>query len=172
MLIIAEKDLPYFTKVCDFAERTKQSEKLWQQLWYLHLYCDKEIPEVRPYRCGACWFHWTRGLVAAVTVECPRCNGMNVAGLDPRSSFRGETNGTGRCRLFYDSAPASFTFSLDGLREGGRWEQMFFGGLIYHGNQAGWEMSDGRIIPEGYGVETFNVQIGFDRDSNPWTINT
>ena len=90
------------------------------------------------------------------------------------------------CRVFPDSAPASFSFSLSKIvaaRQPGDLpprlgehrpgpQHWFSGGLIYHGDQSGWAMSDGRVIPPGYGVETFSVAFGVDVNANPWSIHT
>lgn len=79
---------------------------------------------------------------------------------------RGKT----RCLLGFDSAPASFGFSMEIQNHEGVYEHWFSGGLIYFGDQSGWIMRDGREIPPGYGVETFTVRIG--EHKSPWSIHT
>jgi hypothetical protein len=78
-----------------------------------------------------------------------------------------------RFMLMRDSSPASFYFVVSRLADDDvtyvRW---FNGGLIYHGDQSGWTMRDGTVIPPGYGVETFSVRLTSGRNENPWSMHT
>lgn len=58
------------------------------------------------------------------------------------------------CTLLADFAPASFEVI---------WSIGMVGGLIYHGNQAGWSDSDTYQEP-------FSVRLG--RSDNPWSVHT
>lgn len=62
-------------------------------------------------------------------------------------------------RLTPDWAPASFYFAgSNGLQ----------GGLIYHGDQAGWPLRDGSVIPAGHAVDPLSVTL----TPALWSIHT
>lgn len=131
----------YFEKVLRFARATDQLPKLLKELWRLH----------------------TFGQAREVPDQPPAF--AEGCGQFPPPEWTKYGDQT-QCFLHSDFAPASFYFVLE--KGGQRW---FNGGLIYHGKQAGWTMPNGQVIPEGFGVETFNVQL-VSSPENPWSINT
>lgn len=68
-------------------------------------------------------------------------------------------------KLWRDFAPASFALLVEKRRETGtgEWYTLFNGGLIYHGNTAGWG--------EGEDCPPFSVRID-DLNTNPWSVHT
>lgn len=120
MLKIANEE--HFARVCDFAQRTGQSEQLWEQLLYLHQYADQ------PDAGAGDLTGWCKG---NMTVE-----------LRP------------------DWAPASFNFSAVNNVTREFW---FTGGLIYHGDQRGWDEKDEYVDP-------LSVRIG--HNNSAWSIHT
>lgn len=132
-------DIEYMRKCVAFARAKDRLPALLEQLWRLHTFGERG-PD-RPPEC--------RDLIL---YDVPRWIGHGLTTV---------------CRLTYDSAPASFGFSIS--KNGQHW---FSGGLIYHGDQSGWTMRDGRVIPPGYGVETFSVSFGVDHAATPWSMHT
>jgi len=140
MLVIS--DIEYFQKVCDHAERHNLGEAFWRQIYKLHVMYDRAdglLPNIKYYEPGQRVMPTTWG------VAC-----------------KGEYQTT----LYKDFSPASFQFVITRIADN---TQILNGGLILHGPQGGWELSDGRTIPDGYGVETFSVSLV---PENGWAIHT
>jgi hypothetical protein len=176
MLIIDKTNIEHFTKVTNFAASTKQAEFLWTQLLYLHHWRDPQVSETRKYWCKTCDFGYVAGADFTVVPSCPSCQvGRPAMWSSIREKdgavLQGATASATCCRLTYDSAPASFSFALYGWSEDKKdWIFTFNGGLIYHGNQAGWETRGGYVIKNGEGIDTFSVRLG--DDPNPWSVHT
>lgn len=75
------------------------------------------------------------------------------------TQWASHVRGKSGVQLHYDSAPASFYLVWTGLRSG------MNGGLIYHGNQAGWSTDNVYVDP-------FSVQLCPDPSGNPWQVHT
>lgn len=84
--------------------------------------------------------------------------------------YKAWCKGTKRVDLYRDSAPASFYFVIFSKPEPTSADLWFNGGLIYHGNQAGWERPDGSVIQPTEREETFSVRLG--QSENPWSVHT
>lgn len=147
MLIIRENVQEYFYKVCAFAaaKGPEHSFWLWEQLWYLHTWGDRELDTQQCHRCGET--------------------------VGPR----GKMAGISRCIISADFAPASFGFDIQRRKDpNDPWCEDFWhaftGGLIYHGDQSGWINRDGSIIQPGERSETFSVNLV--QPDNPWSIHT
>ena len=134
------RDRDYLRRVVSFAEAKGLMRELLDRLWYLHTYADVSDRSSLP-------------------AEPPKVASWEAF---PGPEWLQHASGK-RCvtTIGPDSSPASFWVS---------WSIGMGGGLIYHGNQAGWQMRDGKVIPEGYGVETFSVRLG--HSDNPWLVHT
>jgi hypothetical protein len=179
MLVIdSDHSREYFARVTKFAADTQQEEFLWDRLLYLHHFRDPEIPRARKYWCRTCEFGYIAGPGDAEASNwedaVPACPSCHVGKPKFRSKViegdRGMTAGITRCKLCYDSAPASFSFILDTWTDGA-WRFMMNGGLIYHGRQTGWALRNGYVIKDGEGVPNFSVRFG-DDSPNPWSVHT
>lgn len=74
-----------------------------------------------------------------------------------------EEKGLCRVELTKDFAPASFNVNWYKKTKNGDYVHWFNGGLIYHGDQTGWD-------DKGVYRDPFSVRIG--DDENPWDIHT
>jgi hypothetical protein len=74
-----------------------------------------------------------------------------------------EEKGLCRVELYKDSSPASFAIRWYKRKEDGTYEYWFNGGLIFHGDQTGWD-------EKGEYVDPFAVRLV--ADNNPWGIHT
>lgn len=173
MLVIdSDHSREYFAKVTKFAADTNQEEFLWEQLLYLHHFRDPEITESRKYWCKTCEFPYIAGTDQSNVPNCPSCSvGWPRIYSEIEKGRRGATACITRCKLAYDSAPASFSFLLETWSRDAGWRFMMNGGLIYHGRQTGWALRNGYIIKDGEGVPNFSVRFG-DDSVNPWSIAT
>lgn len=144
MLAVLNPD--YLKRVMKFARDKNLMPALMRELWHLHTYAchdDEDIPAFDP--------NMPLDFAPAL--------------LPPSWSHYGRRTS---CNLGWDGAPASFSISMH-RKDGSYW---FNGGLIYHGDQSGWVMSDGTVIPPGYGVETWSVAFGVDTKARPWSLHT
>lgn len=140
--MLVVSNIEHMRKCLDFAARKQQLPQLLERLWFLHTYA-----------CGVD--------SAAIPV-------LSEAELESfPACWQAVDASTTVCRLYVDFAPASFGFTIS--KRGELW---FGGGLIYHGNQAGWALADGSEIPAGYGVETFSVELTRNATDNPWSVHT
>lgn len=180
MLVISgEHSIEYFTKVTKFAADTQQDEFLWERLLWLHHFRDPEIPRARKYWCRTCEFPYIADPGDdehdAWEDRVPACPSCSVGKPRIRSQIiendRGMTACITRCKLSYDSAPASFSFVLDTWSKDTGWRYMMNGGLIYHGRQTGWTLRNGYVIKDGEEVPSFSVRFG-DDSPNPWSVHT
>lgn len=140
MLVI--NDIEYFQKVCVHAERHNMGEAFWRMIYKLHVQYDRAegvLPNIKYYEPG-----------------------QRVLPLSWALACKGEYQTT----IYKDFAPASFLFNVVRIADNTR---VGNGGLILHGPQGGWEMSNGQVIPDGYEVETYAVEI---ERTNGWAIHT
>ncbi len=75
-----------------------------------------------------------------------------------------------KAELYRDFAPASFGVTFFRQDREGFWQHWFEAGLIYHGDQSGWVLPDGRVIGPGDGVDTLSVTL--TRPDNPWSLHS
>jgi len=71
------------------------------------------------------------------------------------------------CHLFDDFAPASFYFEIVNAAEA----RIMNGGLIYHGDQSGWRLGDGKVIGED-SPQQDPLSVCLTTPTNPWSIHT
>ena len=140
MLVV--KDWDYFNKVCSWANQHGMGEELWKELWYLHGYADREM---------------------GIEHACSRCGHLNIVG------DRGVMAGRTKCELHKDFAPASFSFAMFRQTDG-FWDFWFSGGVIYYGDQRGWQLEDGKVIgQDACTVDPLSVTL---TEQIGWSIHT
>lgn len=135
------KDQDYFDQVCRFAAMKGAQHSEW--LWEQLWYLHTYADQVG-----------SGGGVSGNLVEGPP---KDFKEMSPKKKV---------VNLTRDSAPASFNFVI-ATAKGDYW---FNGGLIYHGDQTGWERRDGTIMGADEHQPTFSVRIG--DHTSPWSIHT
>jgi hypothetical protein len=143
MLVV--KDMKYLEKVISFASQKSpgHEKNLWLHLWKLHGFFNDLLE--------GDWNH--------------------LAYVPGRTSIPKEWNEVSarkfECSLHVDFAPASFEWYL--RKAGSAGLVVYHGGLIYHGEQGGWEMPNGKVISPGHAVETYSITL---TEETYWQIHT
>jgi hypothetical protein len=130
----------YLAKVAAFAESKGLADDLWRNLYRVHTFFDHTDYAGEPAL-------WSPGQTAVPDAWRSYVNGRVTANVSP------------------DFAPASFYI----LWRNPNGSTAMNGGLIYHGDQSGWTLPDGRVIPPGHGVETYSVTLA---PVSGWSIHT
>jgi hypothetical protein len=136
MMSLEVKEPDHLARVFRFAMAKGLTDKLLETLWYMHTFAERteHTPHTPPP------FELTEAAIASFPPpewQLPPA---------PRQN---------KTTLQRDWAPASFAFSMTlGLS----------GGVIYHGDQAGWDDKPGYVDP-------LSVLIG-DVGENPWSVHT
>jgi hypothetical protein len=141
MLIIHNQE--YFDRVMSFARSHGPTHERWltQALWRLHI-----------------WADFNRDRIDDDNLQELLNIGWPASGI-PQAWLAMVENKV-QVHLHRDFAPASFDWSAYRV---GSDRPYFGGGLIYHGDQTGW---DG-----GYS-DPFSVELARDPSDNPWSIHT
>jgi hypothetical protein len=142
----------HFVTVLAFAHSKgeKHVRWFWEQMWKLHTFGNELKKEL------------------GLTVLLDRDNLDGLTAVPPEWNYLVKNKQA--MVLFKDSAPASFNFNYIDVESG---RTRFNGGLVYHGDQSGWVMPNGQVIPPGHGVETFSVNIEpMNEYTNPWSMHT